>query len=185
MQTIGYKLKKINAAAAFLVILSLCGHAGTMCVSLWTGWYNFLIAKTCAYITVFLLAFHVLFVLILFFFVHDGANLKYKKENKATILQRASAIVMLVLLYVHTISYSGAATGEILTLGQTVFYCLTELLFFASVMTHVAVSFSKGLITLGLVSSAETIHKIDIAAYIICAVAMAAATGGMLHFYLG
>ena len=59
MQTIGYKLKKINAAAAFLVILSLCGHAGTMCVSLWTGWYNFLIAKTCAYITVILLAFHV------------------------------------------------------------------------------------------------------------------------------
>lgn len=185
MRTFGYKLKKINAAMAFLVILSLCGHAGTMCFSLWTGWYNLLIAKTLAYITVTLLAFHVLCALILFFFVHDGANLKYPKKNMATILQRASAIIMLALLYVHTISYSGAATGETLTVGQTIFYCLTELLFFASVMTHIAVSFSKGLITLGLVSSAETVHKIDIAAYIICALVMLAATGGMLHFYIG
>ena len=185
MQTIGFKLKKINAAMAFLVILSLFCHAGTMCVSLWTGWYNFLIAKTFAYITVIALAFHVLFSLILFFFVHDGANLKYTKENRTAFLQRASALAILILLHAHVNAYSHMSTGEVLTTGQTIFYCLTELLFFASVMTHVAVSFSKGLITLGLVSSAETIHRIDIAAYIICVLAMAATTGGMLHFFVG
>lgn len=30
----GFCLKKANAAAAFLVILSLLGHTGTMCFSL-------------------------------------------------------------------------------------------------------------------------------------------------------
>lgn len=184
MQTFGYKLKKMNAAMAFMVILSLLCHAGTMCFSLWTGWYNLLIAKTFAYITVISLAFHVLFSLILFFFVHDGANLKYTKENRSTFLQRTSALAMLILLHAHVNAYSHMATGEVLTTGQTIFYCLSELLFYASVMTHVAVSFSKGLITLGFVSSAETIHRIDIAAYIICAVGMVATTGGMLRFFI-
>lgn len=185
MGKIGVKLKKVNASMAFLVLLSLCGHAGTMCVSLWTGWYHFIIAKTCAYITVISLAFHVLISLIIFFFIHDGANLKYKKDNKSTLLQRISALAMIVLLHVHMNAYSHMATGEVLTTGKTLFFCLSELLFFAAVMTHVAVSFSKGLITLGIVSSAETIHKIDKAAYIICGLAMLATSGGMLSFFIG
>lgn len=184
MGILGFKLKKANAVMALLALLSLCGHAGSMCFSLWTGWYNFLIAKAFAYITVISLAFHVLTSLTLFFFFHDGANLKYQKENKAAFLQRASALAMLVLLHAHVNAYSHMATGEVLTTGKTIFYCLSEFLFFASVMTHVAVSFSKALITLGLAGSAETIHKVDIVSYIVCALAMLAAAGGMLSFFL-
>lgn len=185
MQKTGFILKKVNAAMAMLVLLSLCGHAGTMCFSLWTGWYNFLIAKSFAYVTVIALAFHVLISLTTFFFFHDGANLKYTKENRTTFLQRVSALAMLVLLHAHMNAYSHMATGEVLTIGKTIFYCISEFLFFASVMTHVAVSFSKGLITLGLVSSAESVHRIDIISYFICALVMLATTGGMLSFFLG
>ena len=181
----GFYLKKINAAAAFLVILSLLGHAGTMTFSLWTGWYNFMIAKTFAYVTAGALALHVLISLIIFFFFHDGASLKYKKENKTVIIQRATALLILILLHVHITAYSHMATGETLTVVQTIFYCISESLFFISVASHAAVSVSKGMITLGLISSPKTVRAVDIISYSLCAFIMLAATGGMLSFFIG
>ena len=53
------KLKKINAVLGLLIVLSLCGHAGTMGFSLWTGWYSFLLCKSLAKITISLLVLHV------------------------------------------------------------------------------------------------------------------------------
>lgn len=185
MESLGFYLKKTNAAAAFLVLLALCGHAGTMCVSLWTGWYNLIIAKTCATVTVIALAIHVLISLSLFFFFHDGAALRYSRENRTVILQRLSAMAILILLHVHMTAYSHMAAGETLTTAKTLFYCTTELLFFASVMTHVAVSFSKGLVTLGLAASPESVRKADVGAYVVCAAVMIAASGGILSFFLG
>ena len=44
---------------------------------------------------------------------------------------------------------------------------LAELLFFAAVMTHIAVSLTNGFITLGVLSSRETKKKIDRVIYVI------------------
>ena len=38
-------LKKCSAAAALLGILCLAGHMGTMCFSLFTGWYVWICAR--------------------------------------------------------------------------------------------------------------------------------------------
>ena len=179
------KLKKFNAVLGFLVLLSLCGHAGTMGVSLWTGWYSFFLCKTFAKITVSLLVLHALCSLCLFFFVHDGAELAYPKYNASTILQRVSALLVLVLLHIHMKAYAHMATGTALSAGQTAFFCVTELLFFASVLTHIAVSVSKGVITLGLTTSAKAVSVIDRITYIVCGLAMLAVSGGMLSFFMG
>lgn len=179
------KLKRINAVLGLLIVLSLCGHAGTMIFSLWTGWYSFVICKLLAKTTVSLLVLHVFCSLCLFFFVHDGTELKYKKYNISTALQRISALAILVLLHVHMKAYSHMATGTVLNGCQTAFFCVTELLFFASVMTHIAVSISKAVISLGLTESADMVYIIDKISYVVCALVMLAASGGMLSFFLG
>ena len=115
------KLKKINAVLGLLIVLSLCGHAGTMGFSLWTGWYSFLLCKSLAKITISLLVLHVFCSLCLFFFVHDGAGLKYSKCNVSTILQRISALLILGLLHIHMKAYAHMATGTVLGTGQTAF----------------------------------------------------------------
>ena len=131
------KLKKINKTKqlvidsiflGLLIVLSLCGHAGTMGFSLWTGWYSFLLCKSLAKITISLLVLHVFCSLCLFFFVHDGAGLKYSKCNVSTILQRISALLILGLLHIHMKAYAHMATGTVLGTGQTAFLCVTEIM---------------------------------------------------------
>lgn len=178
------KLKKLNAVVGLLIVLALCGHAGTMGYSLWTGWYHFAACKTLAKIAVYLAAVHVVVTCTEFFFCHDGSGFHYKNGNFSTILQRITAIAMLVLLHVHMKAYAHVVTGQVLATGQTVFFCITELLFFASVFTHAAVSVSKAIITLGLVSSPRTIAIIDRICYVIGACAMLSVSGGMLSFFL-
>ena len=96
--------------------------------------------KTFANVTAGALALHALTSLIMFFFFHDGASLKYKKENKIVIIQRVTALTILILLPVHITAYSHMAAGGTLTAARTVFYCVSESLFFACVMSHAAVS---------------------------------------------
>ena len=88
-----------------------------------------------------------------------------------TILQRLSAALIFPLLILHINTFSmmkGAAEK-----GQVPFiliFILAELLFFAVVVTHVAVSFTKGLVTLGLLSARETQKKLDKIVYVLGAV---------------
>ena len=178
------KLKKFNAAIGLLIVLSLCGHAGTMGYSLWTGWYSYVVCKMLARITVSLACIHVLVTLAEFFFFHDGSGFQYRNFNRSTIFQRISAIAMILLLHIHMKAYAHVVTGAVLTTGQKVFFCVEELLFFASVLTHAAISVSKGVITLGLVSSPGAIAVIDKICYVLGAWAMLAVTGGMLSFFL-
>ncbi|MGN0421672.1 MAG: hypothetical protein ACI4EY_02940 [Lachnospiraceae bacterium] len=178
------KLKKVNAAIGLLIVLALGGHAGTMGYSLWTGWYSYVVCKMLARLTVSLVSVHVILTLVEYFFFHDGSEFKYKNYNWSAILQRATAIAMIVLLHIHMKAYAHVVTGVVLTTGQTVFFCVEELLFFAAVLSHAAVSVSKGVITLGLVSTPRAILVIDRICYVSGAFAMLAVAGGMLSFFL-
>ena len=50
-----------------------------------------------------------------------------------------------------------------------------ELLFFATALTHVATSLTKGFITLGLLSSLDAQKKLDVVIYVILAIAFVVA----------
>lgn len=179
------KLKKLNSILGILLILALLGHAATMGYSLWTGWYNFPLCKMLARATAALAAAHGFLSILIMFTAHDGGNFRYKKLNRATLIQRISAVMILVFLHSHIKAYAHMATHAQLTTGQSIFFMVTELLFFAAVMSHTAVSVSKAAITLGLVDSPSKIKMIDKAAYILCAAIMAFIAGGMLSFFIG
>lgn len=177
-------LKKINAVAALAVILSALCHIAVMTYSLWTGWYNYKICKTLPRIALAFLLIHILLSMVIFFFCHDGADLKYKQLNSGTIVQRITAIIMMIFIHFHMNAYAHVAAGESLSVGMTVFRIVTELIFFAAVLSHTAVSFSKAFITLGIADSEKTVQNIGRASYIICTALFLAAGSGAAVFYV-
>lgn len=178
------KLKKINSAAGLAVILTLLGHIGVMTFSLWTGWYNYRICKMLPHMSLTFLIVHIILSIIIFFFFRDGADARFKRLNAGTIIQRATAIVMMILIHFHMNAYAHAVTGETLSVGMTAFRIVTELLFFAAALSHIAISCGKAFITLGIVRSAKALNVINMTAYIVCAVLMIAAGSGAVSFYL-
>lgn len=178
-------VKKINAVLALLTLAALIGHAGTMGVSLWTGWYDYALCKALARGTVTLMTAHALLSIAVFFFCHDGAQTQYGGANRGTIIQRGSAIALLVLIHIHTRAYAHMATGVPLSVGQTVFFSAAELLYFAAIWSHVAVSVSRAAVTLGIARSARAVGRIDRAAWVVCGISMLLLSGGMLAFFWG
>lgn len=178
------KLKKINAIAALAVILLLAGHISVMTFSLWTGWYNYRICKMLPRMALTILLIHILLSLVILFFSHDGADMKYRRLNAGTIVQRTSAIAMMILIHLHMNAYAHVAAGITLSAGMTIFRIVTELLFFASVLAHIAVSCEKGCITLGIVRTEKTIRIIKITAYLVCTLLLLAAGSGAVSFYM-
>ena len=180
------KLKKVNAAAGLLTALILMCHAGMMCVSLYTGWYNFILCKSFAHMTESLLIIHAACSLIIMFFYNDGTSVAlYRKDNKSLIIQRASALLMIVLIHMHTVAYAHMATGEILTTSKAIRLWVFEIIYIVTVMTHFAVSFSKAFVTLGLISSQKKFCIMQKIVYAVCTVAAIAAAGGVTVFFIG
>ena len=104
--------------------------------------------------------------------------------NIGTVLQRATAIIIMILIHFHMKAYAHVVTGEVLSAGMTAFRIVTELLFFSAVLVHIAVSFGKAFITLGIGSSGKAIQNITRIAFVICAVILLVASGGDVVFYL-
>ena len=180
------KLKKINALAGLVATLLLLCHAGTMTLSLYTGWYNYPVCKTFAKLIFLFVAVHIICSLIILFFYHDGSETGlYKKANTRLILQRASAILMMLLIHTHTKAYKHMATGTTLTTGQSLFFLIFEILFLCTVMLHVSMSFSKALITLGILSSPAKAGVLDKIILILCILLAIASCGGVASFFLG
>jgi len=178
-------MKKINAVWGWLAIIALLAHLGTMTYSLLTGWYDFVICKTMAYATAITVGGHVVFAMIVVMFLHDGSNVGgYAKLNKRTILQRASGIAILVLLVAHVRSFGFIVAGEPLSDLTKLFIIVTEVLFFAAICTHLATSFSKSLITWGLIRKETTEKRVDLAAEIVCAILFIVPSFALVRFVL-
>ena len=108
----------------------------------------------------------------------DGTRLDlYPKQNLRTILQRASAAMILPLLILHINTYGLlASTAEAEQWLWFALLMLSQPLFYGVALTHVAVSVTRGLITLGLLSSSDRQKRIDRVIYVLGALAFAVAT---------
>lgn len=180
------KLKKLNAILGIAIIAALLCHAGTMTYSLITHWYNFTVYKYFAHLAETIMFLHVLISICIFFFSSDGSSLlRYPRRNISTIVQRASAVLIIVLVHMHISNYAHMATGETLTPAEALFNCLIECVYILSVFAHTAVSFSKALVTLGLVRSVRASVRLERIVYAVCAVLAAAAVFAVIRFFIG
>lgn len=177
-------LKKLNAISALLATLSLCGHLVIMTRSLFTGWYNFSLCKGLAHATMCIVIFHVFLSAVIMFFLHDGTDMKkYAGQNISTVIQRASALIGVVFLHMHVRSYTFMATHEVLSPLKSHITGITEVIFVSAILVHVAVSLSKVLISLGIVSSNQVLQRVNKIVYAICLILGIAAATAILRFF--
>jgi succinate dehydrogenase/fumarate reductase cytochrome b subunit len=102
----------------------------------------------------------------------DGTRMDlYPNQNMRTVLQRLSAALifpfLILHLYTFTLMNNSATSGKII---YVILLIIAEVLFFATVITHVSVSITKAFITLGILCSKELMDKIDKVIYIVNAV---------------
>ncbi len=170
-------MKKISAVLALLSILCMILHMGYSIFAYLTMYYNPFLKGVFAFPFIVFVCLHAIFGMLSVFTQADGTRMDlYPERNLRTVLQRASAALIfpLLILHINTFSLMRECAGR----GQTFFIMLliaAEILFFATVITHVAVSLTKAFITMGWLVSRERQARIDRIVYILGAVFFAAA----------
>ena len=166
------KLKKSNAALGLLSILILLIHAGYQIVAYIMFLYNPMVTKLLAWAAVAVISMHAVLGMSIVMFANDGSSItQYPRRNLGTILQRSSAIGIMIMLILHVKAYDILKSG---TPGLVAAEFI-QLLFFSCVFTHIATSFSNAFVTLGLLENMDTKKKIDHVIWFICAVIWLAA----------
>ena len=166
-------MKKMSAALGLLSIAALLVHIGYTVFAYLTFTYNESLKVLTALPFMVLVCLHAVCGMLTVFLQADGTRLDlYPKQNLRTILQRASAALMLPLLILHIRTFSLLESAA--QAGQWAWFSVllaSQPLFYGVSLTHMAVSMTRGLITLGLLSSREKQKRMDIAVYLLCAAA--------------
>lgn len=172
------RLKKINAALGLLSIAAMLLHIGYTVFAYLAFYYNPTLKLLTAIPFMVLACLHAVCGMLTLFLQSDGTRLDlYPKQNARTILQRVSAALMLPLLILHINTFGLLQSSA--EAGQWIWFALLMLsqpLFYGVVQTHIAVSVTRGLITLGWLSSTEKQKVIDRVVYILCALAFVVST---------
>ena len=183
-------LKKVNAVTGLLSIAFMLVHAGYGIFSFLTFYYNPTLQMALAVPFMVLACVHAVLGMTSVFLQGDGVRADlYPGLNVRTVLQRVSAALILPLLILHINTYGLlAASAENGWTAAIVALLGAEILFFACIFTHIAVSLTKGRITLGVLSSRETQDKIDRVLYVLGAVLFCvgvyAVVGGQATMFL-
>ncbi len=166
------KVKKINAVLSLFTTLALFVHVGYTAYAYLTFYYNPLLKNLTSIPLMVFVCLHAVLAMGIVFFSADGTKLsQYPKQNVGTIIQRASAILILPLLFLHinTFDLLKSCAGN----GKWFYFVLlmiSQLVFYATVFTHCAVSVSRALITLGLLSSIEKKKAVDRLVFVLCVI---------------
>ena len=164
------KLKKANAILGLLTMAILLIHAGYQVIAYVLFLYDPVVTGILAWATVVVCSLHAVMGMSIVMFCHDGSTAaQYPGANLRTVIQRASAIGILVMLVLHVKAYDILKSGT----PGLIFAELMQMLFFSCVFAHIAASFTNAFITLGLLSDMERKKKIDRAVWVICAAAWA------------
>ena len=153
------RIKKLNAWLALITVALLFSHEAYQIIAFVFFYYNPLVTRilgyslACAFILHGLLSAYCLLV------IHDSKSVAYKKMNIKTVLQRISGIAMILLLPLHICSFKLLQRSA----GSFIFYLIlaSQVLFYAAINCHVAVSFSNAFITLGYLENMDKKVRID------------------------
>ena len=162
--------KKINAWLGLGSAAVLAAHVCYQVIAYLTFSYNELVTKILGHALSCLVVLHVLCSVSILVFSHDKGNgIKYGALNVRTILQRVSAVLMLVLIGIHINNFKHLAEALVPLL-------IVQILFFACVFIHIGVSVTNALITKGVIDSARVRKRVDTAVFIICIILFIAAS---------
>ena len=165
------KLKRIDAVAGLLSAIALLVHIGYTAYAYLAFYYNPTLKLLTAVPFMVLACLHAVLGMSAVFLQGDGTRLDlYPKQNIRTIIQRIAAALILPLLILHLNTYSllrTCAEG-----GKWFFFAMlmiSQSLFYGTVIAHVASSVTRGMITLGWITSRGRQKMIDRIIYVIWA----------------
>ena len=159
---------KANGYISLLVVLTLFIHTIYELVTYSIMFYNPIATKTFGYVLGALVVIHGTLSMINVYGRADSKRIRYKKLNIKTFLQRASAFLIIVTLPIHIMAF-----GILQSNAFGVIYVITEIvnaLFLVAVYIHVAISFSKALITIGVLEDEKKAVVIDRTLMVICTI---------------
>ena len=171
------RIRKISAALGLFSIAAILVHIGYAVFAYLTFYYNPTLELLVSVPIMAAACLHAVCGMVAVFLQSDGTRLGlYPKQNIRTVIQRVTAALIFPLLILHINTYSMLlASAEA---GQWFFFALVLLsqpVFYAVTLAHVATSLTRGMITLGWLSDREKQKKIDRVVYVICAVLFAVA----------
>lgn len=161
-------IKKINACITILATLMLFMHSIYQALTYVAHYHNSVITAILGHSLEMVVWIHALIGLYFVCIKHDSKIIKYKKLNLRTYIQRLSMIILLVLLVPHMLTFSilkHAGSGPILLI-----VIIITVLFYGAIFTHIALSLSKALITLGIIIEDKQRKVVDIFMAVICGI---------------
>lgn len=159
-------IKKLNAVCSWILIALLLVHIFTTLVYLAMGIFSLKVMMTVPRVLAMVCILHVCLSLWIVFFMHDGSKFdRYGKLNQRTFMQRLSGLMILALVHPHVkIFASFIYDHSALAPARKLMVFVVEMLFFFAIYVHLECSFSRSLITMGLIRSEKAEHAVDIAA---------------------
>jgi hypothetical protein len=171
-------MRKINAGLSLLTSIFLLDHAIFNAVRMISGGAIEKSGTFMSWILFGLMLAHAVISIDLAISAHSGTEKhkckSYPKMNIATIIQRISGVILIVLAALHAAGAAGFMTPP------PIVHVIVPAVFFTIALTHVAVSASKSFITLGI-GNAKFVKAVDLVIKVICAAALIAA---LIGFYL-
>jgi len=171
------KLKRINAAVGLLSAVALLVHIGYTVYAYLAFYYNPALKLLTAIPFMVLACLHAVLGMATVFLQADGTRLDlYPKQNIRTIVQRITAALIFPLLILHLNTYSLMRSSA--EDGKWCWFALlliSQPLFYGSVLSHIASSVTRAMITLGWITDREKQKMIDRIVYIIGAAVFALA----------
>ena len=163
------RLKKANACLSILSMICLLAHIATCVYSYIAFIYMPGPIRATADSAAVFITVHAFISLYLVFCRGDGFRIdRYPRQNIGTHIQRIAALAILLMLIPHFKAFGILMYMQ--TTGQAdnlKLFMLSEAVFYALVILHIAVSFSKALITFGVITSEQAIKKTDRIVYVI------------------
>lgn len=159
-------IKKWNAQLSLLTFALLLIHEGYQLFAYITFYYNPTLSKASGYALAGCFVLHGILSAICVFALHDSKTVAYKKLNLRTVMQRVSAVLIILLLPLHIFSFSllQSSTGG---MGYVLVEVI-QIIYYAALSCHIALSFSNALITLGRLSDMKKKRVIDTIMIVIC-----------------
>lgn len=157
-------LRKINAVLSLISTILILDHAIFLAIWMLSRCSIEKTENFLPWILMISVLAHAIISIILAVLGHKNAEKRkckeYPKLNVATIMQRFSGILMILLLALHIVGAENHYQPKIL-------HAILHPLFFAVVLAHVAVSASKAMITLGI-GNAKAVKVVDVVIKVIC-----------------
>lgn len=161
--------RKINAVLTLLTTLLLLTHAIWFAVWILSGCTIPHAPRFIPWALAGVIAAHMLIsidLVVSTYMENEGSKGKpYPKQNKATIVQRISGVLMAPAIALHIAGAAGVMQPP------PVVHAVVPLLFFTLALTHTAISISKAFITLGI-GSAKTVKLVGRVAKVFCGVTL-------------